>query len=217
MRAVALFLLLPLAAQQQHVEEASIDVVFENQSPELVELHFEQGAPGNSALTRVARLPPRTAQRMSSFAGHTMVWVKPPETILKRVSIFHSMDPVVWHGGGGDDGRAPPLATVDAASCADRHPEFCAKEAARGECHVNPGWMVTFCSSSCGWCHLRDAHVRCSASALNMTADEAAWGGAPPGALDAMFSSLRKRVATRYPDVKVTTVRAPARFRDREA
>ena len=94
------------------------------------------------------------------------------------------------------DRRFGAIATVD-SSCEDRHPDFCAREAARGECHVNPGWMVTYCSASCGWCHLRDPKIRCSPEVLNMSSDDGAWGGGPPGALDEMFSTMKQRVAAR--------------------
>ncbi len=210
MRWVQLLLLLRMGALQ-HVEEEPIEVLFENLSDEPMQLWFEQGAPGDGARTLVAELRPGATQPLKSFAGHVIVWVRPPDVIVKRTAIFRSLDRSTWRGGGRD--VAAPLATVD-SSCADRHPDFCPGEAARGECHVNPGWMVTYCSASCGWCHLRDPKVRCSLEVLNMSSDDGAWGGGPPGALDEMFATMNQRVAARYPHVRVTTVRAPASHRE---
>ena len=66
----------------------------------------------------------------------------------------------------------PKEATTSKTRCKDRYP-VCKKEAARGECTNNPGWMIVNCCQACeekeGYGHLIDSEVRCTRERLNAT------------------------------------------------
>ena len=80
----------------------------------------------------------------------------------------------------------PKTAAPSKTKCRDRYP-ICVKEAERGECTNNPGWMIVNCCKSCdekeGFGHFIDSNVRCDPERLNSTIP--AW---EEGSLDELFT-----------------------------
>ena len=76
--------------------------------------------------------------------------------------------------------------------CLDRHDE-CVGFEERGECDINPGWMIINCPKSCdkhnNACALRDPNLRCSRSALGINTEPVY----KPGDMNDMFSSIKTR------------------------
>ncbi|KAL3781708.1 hypothetical protein HJC23_009926 [Cyclotella cryptica] len=102
---------------------------------------------------------------------------------------FFTVDPSLEQNDGENNGVQfvlPSHAAPSKTKCKDRYP-VCAKEAKRGECTANPGWMIVNCCESCelkeGFGHLLDSKVRCTRERLNATIP--AW---KEGSLDDLFT-----------------------------
>lgn len=140
------------------------------------------------------------------YAGAVVEWVRPedPERVEQSIVVEAYMNQLKYDA-------APPHPRI--STCGDRYPERCARDAARGECQRNPGWMTVFCGASCGTCALQDPVLRCAKAQLNMSQSDRAWGDvdATPEVrtLADMFASLAgegtrpSRISERYPHVKV--------------
>ena len=85
--------------------------------------------------------------------------------------------------------------------CVDKH-ESCKQYVERGECNINPGWMVVNCPVGCNACKLRHASVRCQMATLNMSSTPAL----VPGDLNEIFHRLSNSGGS-YGDVKVLSTR----------
>lgn len=76
--------------------------------------------------------------------------------------------------------------------CLDRHDE-CIGFEERGECDINPGWMIINCPKSCdkhnNACTLRDPKLRCTRTALGINTEPVY----KPGDMNDMFSSIKTR------------------------
>ena len=78
-------------------------------------------------------------------------------------------------------------------TCKDRH-AACVGFAERGECEINPGWMIMFCAASCNACELRDPYKRCDRKFLNISTEPIY----APGDMQSMFQSIEERFADKY-------------------
>jgi len=66
-------------------------------------------------------------------------------------------------------------------------PFDCVRNAANGECNINPGWMIMFCPNACGMCDLKaNRALRCDRKRLNVSESPIY----APGDMDAMFKKL---------------------------
>ncbi len=92
--------------------------------------------------------------------------------------------------GANEFGKPPE---VSADECYDRS-ELCVEMAQQGECNRSPGGMIVNCPASCNACHLRDAKVRCSREALNISTVPTY----APGDMNDMFSSIERDFGDRY-------------------
>jgi hypothetical protein len=95
----------------------------------------------------------------------------------------------------------PPSKEPTADNCADKH-ENCKQYVERGECSINPGWMVVNCPVGCNGCHLREASVRCHMSTLNMSSAPALVAGD----LNNIFQRLSSD-SLGYGEVKILSTR----------
>ena len=92
--------------------------------------------------------------------------------------------------GANELGKPPDVSVND---CNDRS-ERCVRFAEVGDCTKNPGWMIVNCPVSCNACHLRDAKIRCSREALNISTVPIY----APGDMNDMFSNIERDFGDRY-------------------
>ena len=160
-------------------------VLVVNQSPYRADIYLEDGRFGQFAVTVDARggratLPLPTGVQSTYFVtkhGMRQALVAGRTDEPCRFTVHPHNTP--------DSFLIPADAVPSTHSCQDRY-AICAKEAQRGECWVNPGWMIVHCCQSCNEfmdaASLIDPNVRCSKEHLNITGP--IW---KPGDLDALF------------------------------
>ena len=172
-------------------KNAPVDVSIRNDSSHRADVHFDDGRFGRVVGTAG---PNGGTIRISSFVGHgffiTMHGAR--EGLVDPDTDEQYSFTVRADGEGGGGGSSEHLFVVprDAAPsvtrCKDRY-SVCAREAERGECTRNPGWMIVNCCKSCddkeGYGPLVDPDVRCDPSRLNATSP--AWES---GGLDDLFA-----------------------------
>ena len=159
-------------APPQQPQNPKRQITIDNLSKYRVDIHYDDGRFGKVIQTISANGGSSTA--IHTFVGHrffvTMHGVR--EGLVDPTTdeqYFFTID---------DDTKdetkfvIPKEATTSNIRCKDRYP-VCTKEAARGECTNNPGWMIVNCCQACeekeGYGYLIDSEVRCTRERLNAT------------------------------------------------
>ncbi|KAL7522774.1 hypothetical protein ACHAWX_007477 [Stephanocyclus meneghinianus] len=172
-----------------------VSASFQNLSPYRADIHYDDGWFGKYVATietngEVIQLDTFLGDRFFVTRHGVREGLVDPAT---DEQYFFTVDPTQGQNSGEDKGKGngvqfvlPSHAAPSKTKCKDRYP-VCAKEANRGECTANPGWMIVNCCESCelkeGFGHLLDSKVRCTRERLNATIP--AW---KEGTLDALFT-----------------------------
>ena len=169
--------------QQPPKEPQPVSVTFLNNSPYRADIHYNDGRFGN--IVGTANESGGQVQ-VSTFIGHRFFITM---NGVRNSLVDPSTDEQYFFTVGTLPQEqffvVPKEAAPSETQCKDRYP-VCVHEAARGECNVNPGWMIVNCCKSCddaeGYGNLIDSTIRCDPKRLNSTIP--AWKS---GSLDTLF------------------------------
>lgn len=178
-------------AEQEVASHVQVSVTFVNDFSIPASLLWDSGEAMTQAAEHVA--PHGGSISMNSYVGHAFQWTR--EGNRDPLS-----DWFVMEADKKDYHLSPEVANEVisrvSASCSDRNPRKCKRDAANGECDKNPGWMIVNCPMACDACELLDPKKRCAHKTLNVT-DENVW---VPGDLDKLFLEIldnQKQYGTR--------------------
>ena len=185
---------------------------FQNLSPYRVDVHYDDGRFGNYVGTMEIN---GGKLNIESFPGHRFFITRHG---VREGLVDPSTDEQYFFTVESNDGNGdlkfvlPSHAAPSTTKCKDRYP-VCVKEAARGECKNNPGWMIVNCCKSCddteGYGQLLDSKVRCTRERLNATIP--AW---KEGSLNDVFSSWASD--EKYEQYKPKVISSPNKAFDAE-
>ena len=161
-------------AEQQQKAAAAADpkrtISINNLSKYRADIHYDDGRFGKIVQTVPANGESSTP--IHTFVGHRFFVTMHG---VREGLVDPTTDEQIFFTVGGNDEKKfviPKEATTSKTRCKDRYP-VCKKEAARGECTNNPGWMIVNCCQACeekeGYGHLIDSEVRCTRERLNAT------------------------------------------------